>query len=152
MNTVHILLIEDDEVDTEAIVRALRSRSIDNPITVAADGLEALAALRGEDGHERVPRPYLVLLDINLPRMNGIEFLQDLRRDEELARSVVFVVTTSDRAEDKIAAYDNQVAGYIHKSSVGKDYHGLANLIDAYWRVVDLPPESRPGRSQPVRV
>ena len=138
---IHILLIEDDEIDAEAIQRAFRKQRIANPFTVVPDGIEALNALRGEAGHERVPRPYTVLLDINMPRMNGIEFLQALRQDDELNNSVVFVLTTSDRDEDKVAAYDEHVAGYLLKSRAGSDFLNLIEMLDAYWRIVELPPE-----------
>ena len=139
--TVHILLVEDDEIDAEAIIRAFRRERIANPITVVRDGIEGLAALRGSEGHVRMPRPYLILLDLNMPRMNGIEFLHALRQDPELARSVVFVLTTSDRDEDKLAAYDRQVAGYILKTNAGEDFLELIALVRSYWRIVELPPD-----------
>ena len=82
--TVHILLVEDDEIDAEQILRSFERMKIANPVTHVLDGIEALSALRGSGGHERLPRPYLVLLDINMARMNGLEFLQHLRDDEEL--------------------------------------------------------------------
>ena len=73
---VRVLLIEDDSIDAEAVERAFRKQRIANPITVARDGVEALSILRGTDGRERLVRPYLILLDLNMPRMNGIEFLE----------------------------------------------------------------------------
>ena len=82
--TVHILLVEDDEIDAEAVVRAFRRQKIANPLTIVQDGIEALNALRGEGGHKKLLSPYIILLDINLPRMNGIEFLQALRTDPVL--------------------------------------------------------------------
>ncbi|MEM9488664.1 MAG: response regulator, partial [Myxococcota bacterium] len=80
-NYVTVLLVEDNEVDVEAVRRAFRKLRIANPIQVARDGLEALDRLRGQGEYETVPRPYLILLDLNLPRMSGIEFLRELRRD-----------------------------------------------------------------------
>lgn len=140
---VHLLLVEDDEVDVEAIIRGFKSQHIANPFTVVPDGIEALKMLRGEDGRERLPQPYMILLDINMPRMNGIEFLQALRRDPELKQSIVFVLTTSDRDEDIMAAYDEQIAGYLLKARAGKDFVDLISLLNAYWRIVEFPCESR---------
>ncbi|MCC6169593.1 MAG: response regulator [Caldilineaceae bacterium] len=140
---VHLLLVEDDEVDVEAIIRGFKAQRIANPFTVASDGIEALGLLRGAEGRKRLPRPYLILLDINMPRMNGIEFLQALRRDSDLKQSIVFVLTTSDRDEDIMAAYNEQIAGYLLKSRAGKDFVDLVSLLDAYWRIVEFPSEDR---------
>lgn len=134
-----LLLVEDDAVDAEAIQRAFRHQRIANPFVVVRDGVEALAALRGESGVQ-VPPPYVVLLDVNMPRMNGIEFLDALRTDPVLSRTIVFVLTTSDREEDKIAAYDHHVAGYILKSRAGEDFLEVIKLLRVYWRLVEFPP------------
>ena len=141
VNGVHILLVEDDEVDAEAIQRAFRQQRIANPFTVLPDGVEALRALRGEEGATAIPRPYIVLLDINMPRMNGIEFLQALREDPDLQRSIVFVLTTSNRDEDKMAAYNGHVAGYILKSRAGEDFLEVIKLLRSYWRIIEFPPD-----------
>ncbi|CAN5897786.1 response regulator [soil metagenome] len=138
-----ILLVEDDSVDAEAVRRAFDRHKLDNPITLVSDGVEALKVLRGEDGKARLPRPYLILLDINMPRMNGIELLQALRADRELKTSVVFVLTTSSRDEDKLAAYCEQVAGYFLKTRSGADFGDLITMLDAYWRIVEMPPEAQ---------
>ena len=99
-----LLLVEDDAIDAEAIQRAFRQHRIANPFVVVRDGVEALAALRGESEVE-VPHPYVVLLDVNMPRMNGIEFLDAVRADPALSRTIVFVLTTSDREEDKVGPW-----------------------------------------------
>lgn len=135
--TVHILLVEDDDVDTEGIQRAFQRARIVNPLTRVIDGIEALEVLRSSD----ISRPYLILLDLNLPRMNGIEFLEELRADDQLHDSVVFVLTTSDDDRDKVAAYEKQIAGYMVKARAGEDFMKLIGLLDHYWRVVELPPE-----------
>ena len=137
---VHVLLIEDDEVDAEAVERGFRKQRISNPFVVVGNGVEALEKLR-ETGENRLPRPYMILLDINMPQMNGLEFLTELRADPELRRSVVFVLTTSNNDEDKVAAYDAQVAGYLLKSRAGEDFVNVINMLDAYWRVVEFPVE-----------
>ena len=138
---INILLVEDDEVDAEAIERAFRKQRISNPFVIVPDGIEALKALHGEDGYEKLERPYMILLDINMPRMNGLEFLETLRGDPELKSSVVFVLTTSNRDEDKVAAYDNYVAGYLLKSRAGTDFMNLIGMLEAYWRIVEFPSE-----------
>ena len=140
---VHILLVEDDAVDAEAVQRAFSHHALSNPFTVVSDGIEALKVLRGDEDRPKLARPYIILLDLNMPRMNGIEFLQALRADRELKVSVVFVLTTSDRDEDKLAAYCEQVAGYLLKTRAGADFGDLITMLDAYWRMVELPPEAQ---------
>lgn len=140
---VHILLVEDDEIDAEAIVRGFHKQQIDNPIMVVPNGIEALNVLRGENGQERIPAPYLILLDLNMPRMNGIEFLQALRQDIQLKSSIVFVLTTSNSDKDKLAAYQEQIAGYLLKQRSGVNFSDLVSMLDFYWRVVEFPPEER---------
>jgi CheY-like chemotaxis protein len=137
---VNILLVEDDDIDQEAIQRAFYRQRIANPITVVSDGQHALQVLRGTDGYQALPRPYIILLDINMPRMNGIEFLQEIRRDHTLESSIVFVLTTSNRDEDKLAAYDEQIAGYILKTRVDADFTSVISMLDSYWKIVEFPP------------
>ena len=134
--TVKILLVEDNEVDVEAIKRAFRKHRIANPIITAKDGLEALEILKNQ---EDAKPPVLVLLDLNMPRMSGIEFLQELRDDPDLRKTIVFVLTTSKSEEDKVASYDLNVAGYMVKSEVGKDFINLVEMLDHYWKVVEFP-------------
>ena len=138
--TVEVLVVDDDSVDVEAIQRAFRKAEFPNPLHVVSDGIAALARLRGEDGEPPIQRPYVILLDLNMPRMCGIEFLDEIRKDPELGDSVVFVVTTSDDARDKQAAYQRHVAGYVVKSKTGDDFARLIAMLDAYWRLVEMPP------------
>ena len=137
---VHILLVEDDEIDAMAVTRALREYRAANPISVAKDGMEAFDYLRGENGKPRVSRPNLVLLDINMPRMNGLEFLEALRNDEYLSDTVVFVLTTSNQEEDITEAYRNNIAGYMTKQNAGRDFVSLFRMLNEYWSIVILPP------------
>lgn len=139
-NTVNILLVEDDEIDAEAIQRAFRKNKVANPVVVAQNGVEALDRLRGSNGLERIERPFMILLDLNMPRMNGFEFLEELRADPELNDSIVFVLTTSDLDEDKVRAYGHRVAGYTVKGKVGESFLELVTLVDAYWRIIEFPP------------
>ena len=94
--------------------------------------------LKGENGKSKLPSPYILLVDVNTPRMNGIQLVKALREDERLRRSIVFMLTTSKRSEDRTAAYDLNVTGYIIKASGSQDIQ-LATLIDVYRRVVELP-------------
>lgn len=134
-----LLIVEDDPIDQEAIIRSLRNSKVANPIYTATDGLAALDRLRGSNGSEKIPEPRLIILDLNLPRMSGPEFLEEIRDDPELSTSVVFVLTTSADVADMEAAYRKNVAGYIVKQRVGADFMRLVELVDAYWRVVELP-------------
>ena len=139
--TVHILLVEDDEIDARAVLRGLRKCHIGNETTVAKDGIEALQLLRGEEGRTRIPRPYLILLDLNMPRMNGLEFLQEIREDPELENSIVFVLTTSDDDRDIVAAYGSHVAGYVLKSEAGDDFLKLVQMLEKFVITVHFPPD-----------
>ncbi len=137
--TVHVLLVDDDEIDAEQVVRSFRQMKIANPVTIVGNGIEALKALRGEEGYERIPRPYIILLDINMPRMNGLEFLHAIREDDELQPSIVFILTTSDNEEDKVAAYADHVAGYFLKKDAGNAILDLPTMLKNYWRLVEFP-------------
>lgn len=136
---VTFLLVEDDEVDVMTVKRGFRNLRIANPLHVARDGVEGLEHLRGEGGRDAIQRPYLILLDLNMPRMSGIEFLQELRKDPEHRDAIVFVLTTSRRDEDRVAAYDNHVAGYVIKSDISNGFSKAIEMIDRYWRVVEFP-------------
>lgn len=136
---MRVLVVDDDIVDRMAVLRGFSRAGLEAEIQVASDGLEALEILRsvghGADGGN----PFLVLLDLNMPRMSGIPFLEELRKDPGLKRTVVFVLTTSDRDEDRLAAYDQFIAGYILKADAGRNFENLIKLLTAYWNVVVLP-------------
>ncbi len=136
---INILLVEDDDGDAKAVQRAFRKARIANPIVRAVDGVEALEILKGANGRERLLSPSLLLVDLNMPRMNGIELIRALRADTELRHAIAFVLSTSRRDEDKCAAYDLNVAGYIVKATAGQDFANLVHLLDCYWRIVELP-------------
>lgn len=134
-----ILLIDDDEIDTEIVRRAFRQHKLANPLINAIDGFAALELLRGKPGVLPLSKPYIILLDINMPRMNGLEFLRELRQDPELENSVVFVLTTSDNRQDQADAYREHIAGYILKQKVGQDFANAIRLLDNYQTLVILP-------------
>jgi CheY-like chemotaxis protein len=132
----NILLVEDDEVDVMNVRRAFLKNNIVNPLWEAGDGVEGLQMLRENE----IPRERrLVLLDLNMPRMNGIEFLTELRADPDLASTPVVVLTTSDDERDRVDAYHLNVAGYILKPlTFGSFVEAMARL-DRYWSLVEMP-------------
>lgn len=132
---VSILIVDDDEVDVESFRRTFSKLKIANPIYRARDGIEALQMLRSNN----IPGPYIILLDINMPRMNGLEFLHQLRSDSVLTSAVVFILTTSVAEEDIFAAYRLHVAGYIPKQEMDSQFMAVTGFLDHYWRVVELP-------------
>jgi len=136
---VHILLVDDDDGDAKAVQRAFTRARIANPFRRAIDGIDALDILRGQNGKVQLESPRLLLVDLNMPRMNGIELVAELRADPVLQQLVVFILTTSHRDEDMAAAYDLHVAGYILKEKAGEDFLRLCGLVDNYWRIVELP-------------
>ena len=139
--TVTFLLVEDDEIDVKVIKRGFKTLKLANPIRVARDGIEAIDILRGTNGHEQIVAPYLILLDINMPRMNGIEFLQQIRTDEDLKSSIVFMLTTSASDQDRISAYNYNVAGYLIKNKVMDSFANSLEMLDHYWKVIEFPME-----------
>ena len=136
---VRFLIVDDDTVSVLAIKRALRKLKIVNPVQVAKDGCEALHLLRGELEQVEVLPPYLVTLDLNMPRMNGFEFLEEVRDDPALQRLVIFVMSTSDAPEDVASAYDRNITGYIVKDNLGDSFVKALNMIDCFTRVVEFP-------------
>lgn len=133
--TVKILLVEDDDIDAMSVERSLKKMRLLNPLIRATDGAEALELLQSG----KVSKPYIILLDINLPKMNGLEFLKKLREDKTLKDSIVFVLTTSSTEEEITAAYRNHVAGYIVKTKLNQDFTQLIGFLDHYWRLVEMP-------------
>ena len=134
-----IFLVEDDDVDAKAVQRSFVKAKIQNPVVRAVDGLEALEILKGTSEKPKLEHPYLLLVDINMPRLNGIELIEALRSDEALRSAVVFVLTTSKRDEDRMAAYNLNVAGYIVKQNAGEDFLKLVDLLSSYCSVIELP-------------
>ncbi|WDE00608.1 response regulator [Thalassomonas actiniarum] len=135
---LNILLVEDDDVAAEAVIRSFNKADLQFPIILAEDGDIALNILRGS--HERtIERPLLVLLDLNMPHLNGFEFLEILRGDEDLKDTVVFILTTSSDEKDLIRAYNENVAGYMVKSAIGPMFSKLTALMESYCEAIKLP-------------
>ena len=135
--TLKVLLVEDDDVDAERVDRAFLKLNLPLPIRRARDGVEALEILRGES-LPLFERPYIILLDLKLPRMGGLQFLGCVREDADLRDAVVFVLTTSRNEADQYRAHQWNVAGYIVKSPVDGDFVHTANLLEWYRRVVEF--------------
>lgn len=136
---VNILLVDDDAVDVMSVERAFKSNHIKNPLITAVNGLEALELLRGTRDKPAMEQPLLVLLDINMPVMNGLEFLRVIRTDAKLKHIPVVVLTTSDEEKDIINAYDLNVAGYIIKPVEPTAFKEAIRIIDSYWMLCRIP-------------
>lgn len=130
-----LFLVDDDDVDYMAVERAMQKMRLLNPLVRARDGQTALDMLKSGE----VQGAFIILLDLNMPRMNGLEFLAALRADPHLSSSVVFVLTTSRSDEDKVAAYSFNVAGYLVKHNINEEFSNIINMLDGYWRIVELP-------------
>ncbi|MFN5319138.1 MAG: response regulator [Bacteroidia bacterium] len=136
---INILLVEDDEVDVMNVKRAFQKNNLTNPLYHAGNGIEALSMLRGEDGQAAIPIPRIILLDLNMPRMGGIEFLYELRKDEHLKNISVFVMTTSNEDKDKVDAYKLNVAGYILKPLSMENFVSAVSILKNYWTLCEYP-------------
>lgn len=130
-----ILLVEDDKVDIMTVMRALKEIRVTNPVVNKENGEDALAYLRDPGGQ----KPCIILLDLNMPVMNGIEFLQVVKQDSELRRIPVVVLTTSEEQQDKVNSFDLGVAGYMAKPVDYRQFVDVMRSIDAYWTISEMP-------------
>ncbi|MGQ9651692.1 MAG: response regulator [Phycisphaerae bacterium] len=130
-----ILLVEDDEVDQITVQRALRDIRVTNRLLIAGNGEEALRILR--DPAQQ--RPGIILLDLNMPRMNGVEFLRVIKCDAELKRIPVVVLTSSREEQDRIESFNLSVAGYMIKPVDYRQFVEVVRTIDLYWTLSELP-------------
>jgi CheY-like chemotaxis protein len=138
-NELTIILVEDDDVEALMVTRSLHKAKILNKLVRATDGVEALALLRsGTPGG--VAPPYLLLVDIHMPRLDGIGLIREIRADPMLTRTVIFVLTTSKDDRDMVAAYDQHIAGYIVKSNTHEELLPLTAMLDYYLLIVETPP------------
>ncbi len=138
---IPILLVEDDDVDAENVVRAFKKNKITNPLYITTNGEEALALLRNEDpyGDAREYRtPGIILLDINMPIMNGMEFLQVIKADERFKSVPVIVLTTSQEESDRVESFKLSVAGYVIKPVEFADFIKVVETINLYWTLSEL--------------
>jgi CheY-like chemotaxis protein len=136
VRTLNILLVDDDEVDVMNVQRSFKKNNISNPLYVAGNGVEALEMLRSGS----VPsQNRLILLDINMPKMNGIEFLRILRADPVLRSSPVVVLTTSNDDKDRMESFELNVAGYLLKPVTFNSFVELMLALNKYWMLVEMP-------------
>jgi len=134
---LHVLLVDDDEVDVMNVQRAFKKNNISNPLHVANNGLEALNMLHGAAA---IPGPRrLILLDLNMPKMSGLEFLRAIREDPALRSLTVVVLTTSDDERDRIEAYNLNVAGYIVKPVTFTAFVEAMATLNKYWTINEFP-------------
>ncbi|MBU0943133.1 MAG: response regulator [Proteobacteria bacterium] len=130
-----ILLVEDDQVDAMTVQRALKEIKITNRLDIAEDGEKALAFLENPENEQ----PGIILLDLNMPRMNGIEFLQRIKEDDSLKKIPVIVLTTSREDQDKVDSFKLGVAGYMVKPVDYRKFVEVIKTIDLYWTLSELP-------------
>lgn len=136
---ISIMLVEDDYMDIRNVERELKKINVNLPLHIARNGREALAMLRGEQQPKIDPLPRVVMLDINMPKMNGLEFLEEIRKDPELRNLNVFIMTTSSEDTDRIAAQSLQVSGYIEKPLTFDSFGGRNGAgIDSFSLFLDL--------------
>lgn len=132
-----ILLVEDDQIDIMTVKRALKKLNVTNQVASVVNGEEALKVLRNSE----CIKPAIILLDLNMPRMNGIEFLKIIKDDKNLCRIPVVVLTTSQEEQDKRWCFSLGVAGYMLKPVDYEEFIEIIRIIDLYWTISELPEE-----------
>ena len=134
-----LIVVDDDLGEAKAVRRSFSKARIANPIIHVMDGVEAIELLRSD----LAPQRFILLVDLNMPRMNGIELVGEIRNDRRLKKSVIFMLTTSDDQRDIAAAYDLNVAGYMVKFRCGEDFRNLVDTLSGFRSHVELPFISR---------
>jgi two-component system response regulator len=137
-----VLVVEDNPNDVTIIKRAMRKSDVKCELSFAYDGEEALQFLYHEGKFEDAPRPDLILLDLNLPKIGGLEVLAKIKQDDKLRRIPVIVLTISEREEDMVRAYDSGAASYMTKPVDSKDFERLIQTVQDYWRIAQIPPNN----------
>lgn len=131
-----VLLVEDDTVDQQAVRRCFKELRVNNPLVITGNGEEGLRYLK-DDFKER---PYFILLDLKMPKMDGIEFLKVVKADQHLKRIPVVVFTTSNEEKDIVESFNLGVAGYMVKPPAHDNFVNVVRTIDLYWSLSELPP------------
>jgi len=139
-------LVEDNPDDVVVIKRAFRRSGLRHTLENVRDGEEALDRLYGVGEHENAPLPDIILLDINIPKINGLEVLAKIKGNPNLRRIPVIVLTISEREEDMAKAYDSGAASYMTKPVDTKGFEELITTLEDYWRVARLPAGESPQR------
>ncbi|HUT86869.1 MAG TPA: response regulator [Candidatus Heimdallarchaeota archaeon] len=138
---IKVLVVEDNPNDVAIIKRAMRKSDVKCELYFARDGAEALDFLYQQGDFEDAPRPDLILLDLNLPKIKGLEVLAKIKADEHLRRLPVIVLTISEREEDMVKAYDSGAASYMTKPVDSKDFERLIQTVQDYWQIARVPSE-----------
>ena len=142
----HILLVEDSDDDAELTIRAFRQANVTNPVVRAADGVEALDYLFGRGayaGRDLSDAPAVVLLDLNLPRLSGLDVLKAIRDDERTRYLAVVVLTSSNEDRDRMSAYEHFANSYVRKPVDFEQFVTASRELGLYWMVLNLPPPRR---------
>ncbi|MBL0699421.1 MAG: response regulator [Desulfosarcina sp.] len=130
-----ILLVEDDQVDAMTVKRALKEIKITNRLNIVNDGEAALKFLKNSENE----KPGIILLDLNMPKMNGIEFLKIAKKDDSIKKIPVVVLTTSQEDQDKVDSFNLGVTGYMIKPVGYLKFVEVVKTIDLYWTLSELP-------------
>ena len=145
---VIILLVEDNPADAELTLEAMKDSKISNEVFHVPDGVEALAFLRKQGKYAKMPRPHLILLDLNMPRKDGLQVLEEIKQDSDLKRIPVVVLTVSEAEQDILKSYDRHANSYISKPLNLDDFARVVKGIEDFWfTIVKLPPDNQPGNS-----
>lgn len=143
---MNILLVEDNDLDIELLRRGLKKIGSESTLVCARDGLEAIKMLEDDLTNPELPRPFVILLDINMPRMNGHEFLHAVRASSALSDARVFVFTTSDSKKDVDLAYKNKASGYIVKPNSTSELAGILKALETFWSLCEVPSNMTPRK------
>ena len=141
-DNIPVLLVDDDQVDIMTVQRAFKVNNIVNPLKITGNGREALDYLKREGKYKNPqasPRPGIILLDLNMPIMNGIEFLKIAKADSELRKIPVIVLTTSKEENDRVESFNLSVAGYIIKPVEFEKFVDAVRVLNLYWTLSELP-------------
>jgi two-component system response regulator len=142
-----VLMAEDNEHDIVATKRAWKKHCIANPLYIVRDGEECLDFLRKQGKYSQpgdAPRPGILLLDINMPKMDGLTVLKHIREDEETRRLPVIILTTSQAEQDRLRSYDLGVNAYIIKPVGFENFSAAVRTISLFWQLVELPGGDHP--------
>lgn len=136
----NILLVEDNQDDAELTLHALKENGVSNPVIVARDGVQALEALFGKDGEPPRELPMLMLLDLNLPKLGGIEVLRRVRADDRTSLLPVVVLTSSNEERDLVESYRLGANSYVRKPVEFEAFHAAARQLSMYWLILNEAP------------
>ncbi|MBX3016081.1 MAG: response regulator [Caldilineaceae bacterium] len=148
---IAILLVEDNPGDVRLTIETLKNAKVRNILHIARDGIEAMAFLRNEGAFAGMPRPDLILLDLNLPKKDGREMLADLKSDPELRRIPVVILTTSQAEEDILRSYDLYANCYITKPIDLNQFATVVKSIENFWLTIVTLPSYETNKSKTIQ-